>query len=206
MIVTRGAHSFDVDDNDLSGDWGFWARFADGRWEPEILDRIPELLDGGTYLDIGSWIGPQLLVASTYADRCIGFEPDPTAYTVLSRNVEKLSNVHVFNEAIASHTGTTTITTAGDSMSRIGHGTHEVEGYTLADAVERHHITDVTLVKIDIEGAEQDVFPWASELIRSWVCPVFLSIHPWCTADPMRGCDGWEIEQLADHEVLLWPV
>jgi FkbM family methyltransferase len=206
MKVTRNGHTFTVSDDDLSGDWGFWERFANGTWEPEILDRMSELLDGGTYLDIGSWIGPQLLVASLYADRCVGFEPDPTAFEVLKANVAPLENVTVRNVAVADYDGMTTITTDGDSMSRTGQGTHHVACHTLAYLAHWHDLLDVSLVKIDIEGAEQDVFPQASDLIRSWDCPVFLSVHPWVTSDPLRGCAGWRVEVLADHEALLWPV
>lgn len=205
MIVTRQGYSFSVHDNDLSGDWGFWPRFADGTWEPEILDRMPDLLaGGGTYVDIGSWIGPQLVWASQFADVCIGLEPDPTAFDVLAYNVSPFDNVHIYNQAVATHTGHTTITTAGDSMSRTGEGDHVVECVTAADLFA--HLDGVALVKIDIEGAEQYVFPDASPTLRALSCPVLLSIHPWVTADPLRDCEGWRLERLAEHEVLLWPV
>lgn len=202
MIVTRGDLSFSVCDEDLSGDWGFWARFSDGSWEPEILDRIPDLIDGGTYVDIGSWIGPQLLVASNYADRCVGFEPDPTAFDVLAFNVDPVDNIDVHHAAISDVTGWTKITNDGDSTSRIGTGDHVVPCYTLADAVEQFAITDVALVKIDIEGAEQYVIPDAADVLRSFGCPVFLSIHPWVSTPDLSV---WRVERLADHEVLLWP-
>lgn len=205
MIVSRQGHTFDVDDNDLSGDWGFWHRFADGTWEPEILDRMPELLaDGGTFLDIGAWIGPHSLWASRLTDEVISLEPDPTAYKILTRNTVHADNVTTIPAAVASYNGTTTITTAGDSMGRTGTGTHEVDCFTLADLC--YWLVDVSLVKIDIEGAEADVFPHGREALRSLDCPVFLSIHAWCKSDPLANTDGFRVEHIADHEVLLWPV
>lgn len=206
MIVTRNGHTFTVDDDDLSGDWGFWTRFADGRWEPEILDRMPVMVTGGIYVDVGAWIGPQLLWASEFATRCVGFEPDPTAAKILGNNVRDVSNVEAYQLAIGTYDGTTTIGTAGDSMSRVGQGDYEVPCATLATALEAVGVDDVDLFKIDIEGAEQDVFPHSGEFIRSFGCPVFLSIHPWITRDPLDGAKGWRVEQIAHHEVLLWPV
>lgn len=200
MIVTRGGHGFDVDDDDLSGDWHFWERFASGRWEPEILDRMPELLaDGGTFVDVGAWIGPHLLWAlACGADHCVGFEPDPTAYAVLERNVSW--PITVAQVAIAAHTGTTTIEDAGDSTSRTGCGGVEVPCFTFADATK--DIDHISLVKIDIEGAEVEVVPQANDDLLALGCPVFLSLHPWA---PFDIPDGWLVEPLARHEVLLWP-
>lgn len=210
MIVTRQGHTFDVDDNDLSGDWGFWQRFADGSWEPEILDRMPELLaDGGTFLDIGAWIGPTSLWASKFCSNVWAIEPDPTAHEVLLRNIANASvPSSVSHGAVADYTGTTTITTAGDSMSRTGDGDHEVRCWTVTDVIGAAlpWYDRISLVKIDIEGAEETVFPHGREALRSLDCPVFLSIHPWCKSDPLADHTGFRVEHIADHEVLLWPV
>lgn len=204
MNVTRNGHTFTVSDNDLSGTWGFWDRFADGTWEPEILDRIPELLDGGTYLDIGSWIGPQLLVASRYADRCIGFEPDPTAFDVLAVNVAPHPTIEIYHAAISNESGWVKVDDRGDSTSQIGHGTHVVPSITLADAVEHYRINDVQLVKIDIEGAERYVLPEAEPTLRGFDCPVFLSLHP-AIGPTAVNTALWKVEEIAPFEVLLWP-
>lgn len=199
MKIIRQGHEFEVDENDLSGDFGFWSRFASGAWEPEVLDQTSQLLaDGGTYVDIGAWIGPTLLWASVHADRCIGYEPDPTAFTILERNAPFAELHHV---AIGPTTGFTTITTKGDSMSRIGEGDYRVRSLTLADAVAG--VTDISLVKIDIEGAEAQVFPQASEALRDLACPVLLSLHAWA---PFEIPAGWRHEEIALFELLLWPL
>lgn len=200
MLVERQGHRFEVDPTDYSGEWGFWQRFADGTWEPEILDRMPALLaDGGTFLDIGAWIGPHSLWASAVgAERVVAYEPDPMAFTLLQRNVP-FGELH--HAAIGPVTGTTTIGTAGDSTSRTGEGGATVACLTVEDAT--YDLGPVALVKIDIEGAESEVMDEAADDLRALDCPIFLSLHRWTSTHiPDRG---WRVEEIASMEVLLWP-
>lgn len=202
MRVERGGHIFDV--VDLDDAWGFWSRFSSGQWESEILDRIPGLLaDGGTFVDIGAWVGPHTLWASRFADDVIAVEPDPTAFSMLTANIEaNCDNVKPVHAAVADHNGMTTIGTNGDSESRTGGDGVPVICHLLADLIP--HST--SLVKIDIEGAEDRVVPAAAEHLAAVGAPMFLSVHRWSdTSRTFRALSGWHLEQLTEWEYLCRP-
>ena len=183
--------------------WGFWDRWADGRWEPETKAVIEQYVNGGTFVDIGAWIGPTALWALPHAGRVVCVEPDPTAFDMLVENVPDVEHV---NAAIAGHTGTTTITAAGDSESRIGTGDHEVLCFTIEDFFMVRGITSADLIKIDIEGAEREVITQAEPFLRKFGAPIALSLHwaPW----PDEYLPGWNVQPIAPgvtHEVLAIP-
>jgi len=188
----------------LNTEWGFWDRWADGRWEPETKQTIEELVNGGTFVDIGAWIGPTALWASPHASRVVAVEADPTAYDMLTDNVAECDNVQLVPVAVADFDGITMITIAGDSMSRTGQGGIEVRCVTVETLFTEQAITDVDLIKIDIEGAEREVLAEAEPFLRSVGAPILLSVHAWApwSRDLLPG---WDVEVLEPHEMLVRP-
>jgi FkbM family methyltransferase len=188
-----------------SNRWGFWDRWADGRWEPETKQTIERFVDGGTFVDIGAWVGPTALWAAPLASRVIAVEADPTALAMLAKNVDGLTNVDIVAVAIADYDGTTTIGVGGDSMSRTGEGDHAVQCMTLPTLWAKHAITDVDLIKIDVEGAEAQFFPGVVDFLADIGAPVLLSTHPWDPLDVVSVTPGWTHERLTDWEWLVSP-
>lgn len=187
----------------LNAEWQFWDRWADGRWEPETRACIEQHVTGGTFVDIGAWIGPTVLWAAPLASRVVAVEADPTAMEMLRHNTADLGVEYVAC-AVADYDGETTITTAGDSMSRIGHGGVTVPCWTIETLFTEHGIDSADLIKMDIEGAEREVIAQAEPFLRRFGAPVLLSVHPWA---PWHKdlLPGWEREPLAPHEWLVTP-
>lgn len=199
MIVTRGDVSFDVVDDPQTAAWRFWEdQFATGEWEPFTLDAIDQHLSGGVYVDVGAWVGPTVLWAARHGGHVVAVEPDPVARAVLTENVTRNgADVQILPCAVAVERGRATLHGIewGDSQSSllaVATATVEVDTLTFAEILPSG---PVDLVKIDIEGAEADVFPAATDLLHDLGCPVLLSLHlDWITdPDPLLDAiDGWD--------------
>jgi len=187
-----------------NADWGFWDRWADGRWEPETKEVIERFCNGGTFVDVGAWIGPTVLWAAPHASRVVAIEADPTAFEMLTANTADLPNVEYVACAVAGFDGSTTITTKGDSMSRIGAGGVAVDCLTIESLFAKHGIESADLIKMDIEGAEREVIAQAEPFLKAFGAPILLSIHAWAPW-PRDLLPGWDREVLEPHEWLVTP-
>lgn len=156
----------------------FWRKAGRGTWEPQtfaVLDR--HLAPDRDYVDIGAWIGPTVLYATRRARHVWCFEPDPVAFRHLAWNLELngITNVSAFGEAISERTGVARMASfggeAGDSMTSLlnADGPGGTDALTLGwdDFRGAADLSGVSLVKMDIEGAEFSVLPallpWLSE-------------------------------------------
>ena len=165
----------------------FWRKTWAGTWEPETFKVLDTYLDPSRgYIDIGAWIGPTVLYAARKSRHVWCFEPDPTAFRHLAWNLElnNIRNVSAFCAAVSTEFGVARMASirgeAGDSTtSLLNDGAHGTDALTIAwDAFAKNtELSDVALVKMDIEGGEFAVLPglipWLSD-----VRPVlYLSTH-----------------------------
>lgn len=116
-------------------------------------------------LDCGSYIGLSILYAkSLYADaKIIGFEPDPSIFQVLERNVKvnKLTDVQLVNAALgAQETELEFIADGADGGHLTKYGSDSSENTVKVKCVKLSDYIDrpVDLLKMNIEGAEWEVF------------------------------------------------
>ncbi len=199
--------TYTADDNSLA--WDFWAHWADGRWEPETHRIIQEHCHGGTFVDIGAWVGPTSIWAAEAGYlRIVAVEPDPLAFAMLGSNTMDLP-VEKYNVAVSDCDGWTIIERRGDSMSRTGvedadHPTTPARCHTLETFFRNMRIENVDLIKMDVEGAEARILPQAASFLAVIGAPLHLSTHPWATFD-WATFDGWTVEQLGDDEWLVTP-
>lgn len=85
MLITKNNISFNIKGS-YSEKWFSHNTFQ--LWEQNtfhILDYYQK--QNGTYIDIGSWIGPTVMYASQLFDRVIAIEPDKLAYKRLVENL-----------------------------------------------------------------------------------------------------------------------
>lgn len=129
----------------------------------------------GDIIDIGANVGVvSIPLALKFPDRTIhALEPAPTTFATLSKNValNAVTNVKLHRVALADvpgvlafnadpvSRGTARIATADDQY------VEEVEATTLDLFVARNGITDVALLKIDVEGFESVVFSGGRETL-----------------------------------------
>jgi FkbM family methyltransferase len=119
----------------------------------------------GVIFDIGCHIGLTLLdLKQCYPDSTIiGYEMDRENFELAVRNTERLSNVHVYHNAVwctdgileyAKHQFDATHSLVKkDDACRFG----EVEAVSLSTALNREDLPRVDYLKMDIEGAETAV-------------------------------------------------
>ena len=152
-------------------------QFLLGTYERGTVRAVRSLLRPGmTAFDVGAHAGYYTLLFSRLAGpggRVFAFEPHPSTFEVLRRNVERrrLGNVHLFASAVADHDGPAQLWQTGLS---VGHSLlHAKQGATEAlpvasvrlDTLSRTEaIERADLVKVDVEGAEAEVLAGMSEL------------------------------------------
>ncbi len=174
----------------------FWRKASAGAWEPEtfaVLDKY--LTPDSDYLDIGAWIGPTVLYGARRARHVFCFEPDPTAFRHLAWNLELngIQNVSAFGVALSEKFGVARMASVrgepGDSTSSLlRDGAHGTDALTIAwDQFEAaKDLAGVSLVKMDIEGAEFFVLPTLLNWLRQSRPALLLSIHPPLLDKPHR--------------------
>ncbi|MFC6687666.1 FkbM family methyltransferase [Jhaorihella thermophila] len=180
----------------------FWRKAGSGAWEPETFAVLrAHLAPDRDYLDIGAWIGPTVLFGARRARHVWCFEPDPTAFRHLAWNIELngLRNVSAFPVALSEGFGVARMASfggeAGDSMSSLlnagGAGATEVLTIGWEQFASAVDLSGVSLVKVDIEGAEFDLLPTLLPWLERHRPALFLSTHapyldPDTRADRMR--------------------
>ncbi|WP_037311871.1 FkbM family methyltransferase [Ruegeria halocynthiae] len=165
----------------------FWRKASAGNWEPETFTVLDEYLSPDRdYLDIGAWIGPTVLYGASKARRVWCFEPDPTAFRYLAWNLDLngITNVSAFGVALSDQFGVARMASVrgepGDSTSSLLHdGAHGSDALTIAwDQFEAvNDLSAVSLVKMDIEGAEFFVLPTVLPWLKQHRPTLLLSLH-----------------------------
>ena len=166
----------------------FWRKAGSGAWEPEtfeILDRY--LTRESDYLDIGAWIGPTVLYGARRARHVWAFEPDATAFRALSWNIDlnDLGNVSALPAALSDTVGIARMASfrdePGDSTTSLlnpdGATGRDVLTLGWEDFANNADLERVSLVKIDIEGAEYDVLPHLRPWLERQRPALLLSTH-----------------------------
>ncbi|SLN45857.1 hypothetical protein TRL7639_02489 [Falsiruegeria litorea R37] len=165
----------------------FWRKASAGTWEPETFKILDEHLSmDRDYLDIGAWIGPTVLYGARKARRVMCFEPDPVALRHLLWNLElnDIRNVSAFGVALSDSFGVTRMASmhgeAGDSTSSLlNDGTHGTDALTISwdQFAGANDLSKVSLVKMDIEGAEYGVLPSLLPWLKEHRPALYLSTH-----------------------------
>lgn len=165
----------------------FWTHLNSGEWESTTLDIIVNNLSSSDiYIDIGAWIGPTLLAASTTGCQIHAYEPDPIAYKELSENIDNnhLKKVSTHNLALFDKNGFMSFGSGraselGESVSSLMNGDRgiQVQVRDIKDEVQKEHFKTPKLIKIDTEGAEYVLIPRMSRFLKLHSPMMLLSIH-----------------------------
>lgn len=139
----------------------------------QVYKRALPLRDGSTAVDLGANIGMTSLWLATQAPgvRVVAVEPEESNIALLRRNVAE-DDVVVVHAAMAAQPGKVTLQIGSPSAHRIGGLTDQPHGQTASqevDAVDpdelvaRYALETIDVLKVDIEGAEEEVFStsWA---------------------------------------------
>lgn len=147
---------------------------------PEDAYPVPGYLSryrpkkGESVLDLGACSG----VTSYFLSKLVGpegrvfaYEPDALNFAMLERNIafHQLQNVIPIKKAVWTQMGTVDFSVTGGTTGSIGAGetTVTVPAVSLQQAVADAGGPAVTLVKMDVEGAEVDILESAQDYLRS---------------------------------------
>lgn len=155
------------------GSCDFW--FAKDTWEVELTDYLSKK-HTKVFVDVGANIGRYTIRMANKADKVISIEADPENFAALSENVHlnKLNNVSIIN--VACWKCTEKLKFFVSSMDMKGKSsidglafnrTINIQGDTLDNILIQRGITEVDLIKIDVEGAEKEVLMGMSNIIKS---------------------------------------
>jgi FkbM family methyltransferase len=190
----------------VSNDWERFRVDTVATKEPETVEWILENFRAGdTLFDIGANVGIYSILAASWnrEGTVVAVEPMPANFTRLCQNAEvnALQNLDPYCVAVADRTGLGTFNYAslseGSSMHSIGaSGATEQFGETV---VFRSGIGLVTLddlagvagapslIKIDVDGGEDDVLAGADGVLRDPALRSVLVEFNWPTGSPGPG-------------------
>jgi FkbM family methyltransferase len=142
-----------------------------------------EVAGGSVIIDAGANVGYSAVWFATRfpTSRVVAIEPDADNVALLRRNTAPYPNISVVHTALGAKAGTTRLLDPGDGawgfrtweaddQARADHdmtprGTVEV--LSVGDLIDQYSLDRVGLVKIDIEGAELEVFEHAATWIAN---------------------------------------
>jgi len=131
--------------------------------------------------DIGANVGFYTLLAATHCAFVYAFEPLSTNVKYLRRHLDlnKIRNCRVIDVAVSANNGWAPFATVSSRFE----GRLSPEGKTLVETasidsiISQLKLRPPSVLKIDIEGAEQDCLLGAVETLRNYKPVIFLAIH-----------------------------
>jgi FkbM family methyltransferase len=177
----------------------FWDSVDTGRWEPETLDAIHQIVSpGDRVIDVGAWVGVTALYAASLGGEVLAYEPDPRALAEMQASLGLNDGLSVSIQAVALgvEPGVALLRSRslGDSMSslvRSGRLTDsvEVECRGVEREVRERQFAQARLVKVDVEGYEFQLVPAMMCALRSrgFQGDLLLSTHAYPTVESVMN-------------------
>lgn len=153
-----------------------------GIWDEELLMLMSNIIDhspDGVVIDIGANVGAITIPLANYYSNIIFycFEPHPFIFRKLNKNIQinKLKNVVPIQSAISDKEGEINFFAQIDdsnmglsSMFELKNLTQKVvvKSITLDTFVANTHINKISLVKVDVQGAEIQVLKGMTKVIK----------------------------------------
>ena len=200
----------------------YWKLVNQGKWEPETFSVFDSNIDEQTlFIDVGGWIGSTSLYAAQIAKKTLILEPDPIAFKRLKENLDlnlnilSKKNINIFNLALwykKTSISLSSFSQLGDSSSSIiRNSKHKKKGELINFSFEAETITFGKLikitdlmntkifVKIDIEGAEYELFDSLLDQLSKINAVFLVSTHPWLLHKNSKKSFTRRLKQALDH-------
>lgn len=147
------------------------------------FDFVPEYI-----IDAGANVGYfSVLYSSKFPNaKIIAIEPESSNFEVLTKNIEKFPNVHAVNAGLWP---TSTFLKVVDLQKTGNWGfvveevsaseKYDVKTVTVLELLKKYNFDRIDILKIDIEGAEKELF---SENYEEWIGKVkviIIELHDW---------------------------
>jgi FkbM family methyltransferase len=179
------------------------------------ISRIPKVI-----LDAGANIGlASIYFANKYPDaKIIALEPEQSNFKMLEMNVSAYPNVFPVQAALWNKNEEVSVidtdlgkwgfvTETKDTSGRLqGITCHTVEAITVDKIMQNFNIETIDILKIDIEGAEKEVFSDSSawiERVDSIIVELHDSMKMGCSRSFYNGSNGFVDEWTQGENVYL---
>jgi FkbM family methyltransferase len=147
-----------------------------GYYEPEVVRLMEQVVKPGMeFVDIGAHVGQYTLLTAGLGASVHSFEPNPQTFQLLQYNVQAnaLTNVRLNQVALADVSKVATIQagpadnigTCSLGIVRNSKNHFVVQCQSLDSYIEENRITDVHVIKIDVEGSELHVLRGAQGVL-----------------------------------------
>lgn len=168
----------------------FWVKFNKGEWEPDLNNFYKKYISKEKeILDIGSWIGPSVLLAGSLKPKKItAVEADPDTFSTLKTNClnnNLLENIVELNNLCISNKSGERVTFGFldqnfpySTVKGIGGVGFETETISFIDFLSEKNINHFNIIKIDIEGSERFLIEGLNYLSEYPELKIFLALHP----------------------------
>jgi FkbM family methyltransferase len=163
-------------------------------WEPMTFDVFNQLSDKEKIVvDIGSWIGPTSIFLSKKFKKVISIEADIVSFKTLSDNIKdnNCDNVILYNKAFFDsrfkniffgvnsfnfdpNLGSSTSQT---KVSKNNDNDYQIETISILDIIEEFNPFDISLIKLDIEGGDEDVLEELITVGSKYGWKLWISFH-----------------------------
>ena len=171
-----------------------WREAAAGNWESETLSVVGSVVQAGdVVIDVGAYVGVFTAVAASRRARVHAFEPDPVARAALERmlelNPEIAGRVVVHPEALgasdrAAKLSSERLGNSGSSLIRDQPDAADVLVRDAQTALSECGVAGCALLKIDVEGAEYEIFPRVLPQLLRFRPTVLLAVHTYHLREP----------------------
>lgn len=189
--------------------------------DPIVLKQVfyerqyANLVDASTkfIVDCGANIGLSSLYFARHAPNAtiVGLEPEPSNYAAFAKNVEHISRVQPIHAAVWHRRCNLSI--ANPSADKWAHSVSEsqstisVAAMTPAELVKMSPTGQIDLLKIDIEGAERELFSNGDLEWLSAVKRIVIELHdetnPGCAASFYRAITPRDFTQRQQAECVV---
>lgn len=162
-------------------------------FEPEMTHLFSALAEGSRcVLDIGANIGCTALLFGQMAEAVYAFEPSPTTFGFLQRNLDRSGMTHVYprNFGLGAEAGEFPLTFApanrsggfvsNQTRASAGHVVEQIVIRPLDAIAETFGDKPLDFMKIDVEGFEGHVLRGASATLARHRPLVVLELNHWC--------------------------
>jgi len=188
--VYKNNENFFIKNNDTNLD--FWKNNFHN-WENETLCILDKYLDkNSTFIDLGGWVGTTCMYASRKCKHVYVVEADIESLQDLKLNCKNNcdDNITIINNAIynedsleilfgPNQNNENEILNTSTSQIRTikGRDCYYVKSITLDTIINNYSIKDISLIKVDIEGGEENILEELLIFSNKYNIPIYISFH-----------------------------
>ena len=173
------------------------------------LRRTPAVIvDAGAYTGISSrWLAGRFPNA-----RVVALEPDPDNFELLERNVRGVSRIEPLHEALwlVDEPLYVSVPDAGawaSEVGRTGQVDRRVEGVSPITLMRRLGLESIDLLKLDVEGAEYELFSDGTDAwlprVRAIAVEVHDDLRPGSRAALLAACRDFSVREVGSETIFL---